>query len=178
MAELIKQRALIAEDAPRVATLVRAAFAAQAVATDPPASAMRVTANDLTTHLRSNGGGAVAEAAAQIVGSILWSEQDCGLYISRLAVDPKWRRRGIALALLAAAEAAARAMGLPRLHLGTRLALTDNRALFAGAGFVEVSRHAHPGYAQPTWVAMEKRLSAGKGGAVRACNVPPSPNRS
>jgi hypothetical protein len=36
--------------------------------------------------------------------------------------------------------------------------LTGNRRLFAACGFVEIARHAHPGYAAPTWVEMEKRL--------------------
>jgi hypothetical protein len=44
------------------------------------------------------------------------------------------------------------------VYLGTRLVLTDNRLLFASCGFVEVALHAHPGYAAPTSVEMEKRL--------------------
>ena len=76
----------------------------------------------------------------------------------------RWRRRGdgrgIAKALVAAAEAAARAMGLPRIHLSTRLVLLDNRRLFAACGFVETTREAHPGYAEATLVNMEKRLIA------------------
>jgi hypothetical protein len=55
-------------------------------------------------------------------------------------------------------ESAARAIGQVRLHLGTRLVLLDNRRLFASCGFVEVSQQAHPGYTEPTWVVMEKRL--------------------
>jgi GNAT superfamily N-acetyltransferase len=89
---------------------------------------------------------------------VLWTERDAGLYIGRLAVLPDWRRRGLARALLARAEAEARARKLPRLHLGTRLALTNNRRLFAAAGFLETREHAHEGYDRPTWVQMEKRL--------------------
>jgi penicillin-binding protein 2 len=37
--------------------------------------------------------------------------------------------------------------------------LADNRRLFARCGFVETAQHAHPGYAQPTFVDMEKRLA-------------------
>jgi hypothetical protein len=49
-------------------------------------------------------------------------------------------------------------MALPRIHLSTRLVLLDNRRLFAACGFVETTCHAHPGYAEPTFVNMEKRL--------------------
>ena len=147
-------------DAAAVAALIRAAFAAQSVPTDPPASALGLTAADVRAHLAAGGGGTVVEEAGVMVASILWSQEDRGLYIARLAVAPAWRRRGHARALLRAAEEAARAAGLAQLHLGTRLALLDNRRLFAEAGFLEVARHAHPGYAEPTWVALEKRLAA------------------
>ena len=105
----------------------------------------------------------MAEAAGGLAGSALWSEQDGGLYLARLAVAPAWRGRGIAKALVAAAEAAARRWRLPRIHLSTRLVLLDNRRLFAACGFVETTREAHPGYAEPTFVNMEKRLALAAG---------------
>jgi hypothetical protein len=43
--------------------------------------------------------------------------------------------------------------------LSTRLALIDNRRLFASCGFREGEQHAHPGYAAPTFVDMEKLLT-------------------
>jgi predicted N-acetyltransferase YhbS len=145
-------------DAVAVAALVRAAFAAQSVVTAPLPSALRVTEAEVGAILRT-GGGAVAESGGHIVGSVLWQEQDGGLYVSRLAVAPAWRGRGIARGLLATSEAAARAMGLPRMHLSTRLVLSDNRHLFGSCGFVETTREAHPGYSAPTSVNLEKRLS-------------------
>jgi predicted N-acetyltransferase YhbS len=156
---LFRLRAMRPEDAAAIAALIRAAFSAQSVVTDPLPSALRTTDTDVTEHLRI-GGGAVAEAADALAGSALWAEQGGGLYLARLAVAPAWRGRGIAKALVAAAEAAARAMGLPRMHLSTRLVLLDNRRLFAVCGFVETTREAHPGYAEPTFVNMEKRLIA------------------
>ena len=152
-------RPIMAADAVGVAALIRAAFAAQSAVTDPLPSALRVTDADVAAHLRT-GAGAVAEAANQPVGAALWVDQDGGLYLSWLAVHPAWHGRGIAKALVAAAELAARAIGLPRLHLSTRLVLLDNRRLFAGRGFVETTRETHPGYAEPTFVNMEKPLDA------------------
>lgn len=150
-------RPIVHADAAAVAALIRLAFAAQSVVTDPLPSALRVTEADVVAHLW-DGGGAVAEARGRLAGSVMWSEQDGGLYISRLAVAPSWRGRGIAKALVATAEAEGRRMGLPRLHLSTRIPLLDNRSLFAACGFVETTRRAHPGYAEPTSVHMEKRL--------------------
>ena len=150
-------RDLTALDADAVAALITRAFAAQPVQVDPAPSALRVTGSHVLAVLKE-GGGAGAEAGGMLAGAVLWEEKDGGLYVSRLSVAPEWRGRGIAVRLLAAAEEAARGKGLPRLHLGTRLALEGNRRLFARFGFREVAFHAHPGYASPTWVEMEKRI--------------------
>lgn len=155
-------RAMSLADADAVAALIRAVFAAQPVATGPPPSALRVTASDVATHLQ-RGGGAVAEVDGVLVGSVLWEERDGGLYASRVAVAPGWRRRGIARALLGAAEAAAREMHLPCLRLATRLVLADNRRLFAACGFVETVQTAHAGYTEPTSVTMEKLVNLSRG---------------
>jgi GNAT superfamily N-acetyltransferase len=150
-------RAIVPADAAATAALIRAAFVAQSVVTDPLPSALRITAGDVAGHLRI-GGGAVAEVRGELVGSALWAERDDALYFGRLAVAPAWRGHGIAKSLLTAAEGAARAMALPRIRLSTRLALLDTRRLFAACGFVETTREAHPGFAEPTFVNMEKRL--------------------
>jgi GNAT superfamily N-acetyltransferase len=151
---------LAAADAAPVAAIIRAAFAVQPVPPDPPMSALRVNEADIVAHLAQGGGGVVAEFGGTLAGSALWQAKDCALYLSRIAVAPARRRCGIGRALLAAAEAAARAQGLPVLRLSTRLVLEDNRKLFASCGFVETGRTAHAGYAQPTSVDMAKRLSA------------------
>ncbi len=179
MEHTVSLRPLCEADAEAVAALVRRAFAAQSVPTDPPASALRLAGEDVRAHLAAGGGGVVATPGAVGAGSnapgqspplgsglapvasVMWVEQDGCLYIARLAVDPAWRRRGVARVLLAAAETAAEERRLPRLHLGTRIVLADNLALFRACGFAEIARHAHPGYASPTWVELEKRLGAG-----------------
>jgi ribosomal protein S18 acetylase RimI-like enzyme len=61
-------------------------------------------------------------------------------YVSSMAVDPRVRRRGVARALLAACEHAARRAGLSETWLHVREADSAARALYDGAGYVAVVR--------------------------------------
>ena len=151
-------RPLTTGDAAAAATLIRAAFAAQSRSTDPPSGALSETTASVAAKL-ADGGGAGAEADGALVGVVLWAEQAGALYIGRVSVAPRWRGRGVARALLTAAEMEARRRGLERMTLRVRLALEDNQRLFAGFGFAPVGQGAHPGYRQPTFLVMEKRLS-------------------
>jgi len=147
----------VAADAAAMAGLIRQAFAAQSRPTDPPPGALKETAATIAAEL-ARGGGAVAERGGALAGAVLWLEEERSLHVGRLAVHPDYRRRGLARALIAEAEREARRRGLARMHLGVRLVLDDNRRLFESCGFVEVSRHAHEGFSEPTWMRMERRL--------------------
>ena len=96
---------------------------------------MRETTESLAARL-DEGGGAALEAEGALIGALLWAERDEALFLGRLAVDPRWRGRGAAHVLLAAAEAEARRRGLARLRLNVRLALEENRRLFEAWGFL------------------------------------------
>lgn len=150
-------RPLTTKDAATSASLIREAFAAQSRATDPPPGALGETTASVAAKL-VEGGGAGAEAEGALVGVVLWAEKDGGLYIGRVSVAPGWRGRGVARALLAAGEAEARRRGLKRMTLRVRLALEENQRLFAAFGFASVGQGAHPGYREPTFTVMEKRL--------------------
>ena len=144
-------------DATVVADLIRRAFAAQPRPTNPPSSALRETAATIIAHLE-RGGGAVLERDRLVVGAVLWEVEDGALYISRVSVDPGYRRQGIARALVDEAEREARRRRLPRMTLGVRLELEENRQLFRSCGFEDLEFRRHEGYTEPTWVLMERRL--------------------
>lgn len=152
---MFQLRPIAMSDAAAVAALIRAAFTGIDPPLDPPPSALGETADSVARHIESHGGH-VAEIG-RVVGSVLWQERDNGLYVGRLSVAQEARGQGIARALIEAAIAQAHADGLPRVHLGTRLALTGNRRLFASLGFIEIALHSHAGYSQPTWVEMERQ---------------------
>jgi ribosomal protein S18 acetylase RimI-like enzyme len=79
------------------------------------------------------------------------------LYIDALAVDPSFRRRGAARALLAQAERQARSRGLPSVALDTTVDNAAARALYAAAGFREVATR-RPLRGLPAFLGLVKGL--------------------
>lgn len=137
--------------------LIHAAFGAMAGRIDPPSSAMALTPATLAekaareTLLLAHLDGALA-------GCAFVAETGDAACLSKLAVAPVLQRRGVGRALVAAAEAEARARGLRRLRLETRIELLETQAAFAAMGFEQVGTTAHPGYARPTSVTLEKAV--------------------
>ena len=151
-------RAGTTADATLLSRVIIGAFSAYEIRLDPPSSALKETPEATREKLATHGA-AIAESDGKVVGCVLFTPEDASaLYIGRLAVDPGWRRRGVARALIAYAEAEARRRGRDRLRIQVRIALTGNQALFQSCGFVETGREAHPGYTEPTTILMEKRL--------------------
>ncbi len=64
----------------------------------------------------------------------------------------------MAARLLAIAETESRRQGFAIARLRVRLDLPGNRRLFERCGYQETARLSHPGYEQPTFAVMEKRL--------------------
>jgi GNAT superfamily N-acetyltransferase len=151
-------RPLCMAEADSAAALIRLAFAHLPVPVTPAPSALRETAEGVAAML-AEGGGAAAEDVGGLAGVVLWAPKQGGLYMGRLAVRPDRRGQGLARALVAAAEAEARRLALPRLHLSVRLALAGNRRFFVRSGFRETTMHSHPGFTEPTFVDMEKSLA-------------------
>lgn len=139
-----------------VLALVHEAFAGL----EPPSGVMSETVADIEQRFKA-GPVLIAEAGAELVGSVFCAVNGDALYLTRLATLPAWRRRGIAQALMAAAEAQVRATGVKRLALRVRISLPQNRQYFERLGFIATGQGQEPG--RTPYTAMERRLS-GQGG--------------
>src|SRR5438270_13289560 len=97
-------------DASLVRDLMREAFAECAERLQPPSGSLTESLEDVATFLE-RGGAFIAWDEAQAVGTARFEQTDDWLYVGRVSVLPAYRRRGIASALMAAAEAEAATRG-------------------------------------------------------------------
>ena len=134
-----------------VLPLLHHTFAGMEGRIDPPSSLHRldlVTLTDQATTGEVWGLGDPLDAVA------VFTVQRDALYLGKIA--SRRPGRGHARALIGAAEARARALGLPRLRLQTRVELVENHATFAALGFAKVGETAHVGYDRPTSLTYER----------------------
>jgi GNAT superfamily N-acetyltransferase len=116
---------------------------------DPPSGVLKETEADFAARLRDETC-FVVEDGGRLIASMFCRNDGDALYVCRLAVHPNWRRRGIANVLIDAAKAEARRIGMTRLTLGCRIALTSNLALFSRHGFTIIGHETHAGFSAPT----------------------------
>jgi len=136
-------------------SLLQRAFAGMEGRIDPPSSLHGMTVQSLAQTAQTAEIWAIGLPPRACM--ILTPKQG-HLYIGKLAVDPSQQGRGFARILMTHAETRARALGLPALHLETRIELTENHALFQHLGFIETDRTAHPGFDRPTSITFAKSL--------------------
>ncbi|HKU93808.1 MAG TPA: GNAT family N-acetyltransferase [Vineibacter sp.] len=169
-ARIIIVRHATATDAAVIAGMINAAFAQYLGRLKPNPGALAETAETIAPQLARPGGGAVALCAngaggpPAIAGAVLFKPEDNDLYFGRLAVPPDRRGHGVAGALIRFVEDEARRRDCAGIVLGVRIVLPENQSLFARHGFAEISRHAHEGYTEPTWIKMRKPLSSSRFG--------------
>lgn len=76
----------------------------------------------------------VAEEDGSVVGFATWAEADGSIELEDLFVDPGWRRRGIATALVGRIVDVLRARGAESLEV---TANTHAREFYSAAGFID-----------------------------------------
>jgi GNAT superfamily N-acetyltransferase len=149
----IRRAAVDFADWEAVRTLIHDAFASMEGRIDPPSSALRLTPQSMAADAAS-GALLLAELGSTLVGCVFVRPKHDALYIGKLAVRPGLQGSGIGKALVGAARAEARTLGLEALELQTRIELTENHAAFARMGFTKTAETAHRGYARPTSITM------------------------
>jgi ribosomal protein S18 acetylase RimI-like enzyme len=85
----------------------------------------------------------VAERGGDVVGLIVLGVDDEGFYVDNVAVDPWHQGSGVGRALLEHAEAVARRRRFDSIYLYTHELMSENRAMYARAGYVEYDRRRH-----------------------------------
>src|SRR6185295_16794501 len=88
----------------------------------------------------------VAVEADRVVGAIVMQDAAEGFCVDNVAVRPRVKGTGIERRLLQLAEAEARRGGHGAIHLATHELMTENRALYARAGYVEYAHRVVNGY--------------------------------
>jgi GNAT superfamily N-acetyltransferase len=136
-------RLVMASDAALVRELMLTGFAQFQDVLDPPSGAFRETVEDVAAAI-GRGGAAVAWLGETPVGSVRFEPEGSWLYIGRLAVIPEARRRGVAQALMLAAEAQAPRFGVLEAQLSMREVLPGNRALFEKLEYDVIAIEPHP----------------------------------
>jgi GNAT superfamily N-acetyltransferase len=156
-AEAIRVREATVADVPALLGLVHAAFEQYRGRLDPPSGAHRETEATLRSALAA-GGALLANADDTPVGCVFYHRDGERVDLGRLSVLPAFRRHGIGQMLTGEVERRARALGVPRVELGVRLALPSLRAYYERCGYRVVREEMHAGYRAPTYVVMAKDL--------------------
>jgi predicted N-acetyltransferase YhbS len=144
-------------DAAAIQGVIHAAFAEYRGKLEPPSGAHNETVATVREKLAA-GRALLASAGGDAVGCVFYEPEADHIYLYRLAVVPAYRRRGLGQALIARVEERARELRLPRVRIGVRTALARQQAYYQRLGYRPVEARAHPGYAEPTYLILEKQI--------------------
>ena len=121
-------------DAMLIHWLTQAAFAEYG--TQPGTStALKETQEGVAALLNEGNRALVALLNGLPVACVRYRIEGDAFYFFRLSVDPDYRRKGLASALVCHLEALATELGLSRLTCSVRMGKADNVALYTGLGF-------------------------------------------
>lgn len=139
------------DDLPAIRALIGAAYSRYLSRMDkPPAPMLR------------DYGPSVEAGTTWVTGSPLTAvltlyPRDDHMYVENIAVDPGAQGRGLGRALMEFAEQEAARRRLSRMALVTHEVMTENQAIYARLGYVEIERRTEDGYRR---IYMEKPLAS------------------
>ena len=153
----ITLRAATEDDIPTIVALIHAAFKEYDGAIDPPSGAHKESAEKIREKMTTERA-VLALLGDQALACVFYRDEGDHMYFGRLAVLPEYRNHGISAVLIAYVEERARALGLPRVQLGVRVALPHLRTRYERLGYRVIEERRHAGYVEPTYLVMEKLL--------------------
>ena len=144
-------------DFPALLALITHAFAGMEGRIDPPSSILALDVDDLRAKAQAEDFFVIRQGGRPIA-CLFGLPRGAEYYVGKLAVAQDHRRAGLARALIDAAGARARSLGLGALCLQSRVELVENHATFARLGFVQTGTSTHPGFARPTSIWFRRDL--------------------
>jgi ribosomal protein S18 acetylase RimI-like enzyme len=143
-------RRATADDLPAIRAVIGAAYARYLTRMDkPPAPMFR----DYGPSIEA---GTTWVTGSPITAVLTLYPRDDHMYVENIAVDPSAQGRGLGRALMEFAEQEAARRTLNRMALVTHEVMTENQAIYARLGYVEIERRAEDGYRR---IYMEKPLT-------------------
>jgi ribosomal protein S18 acetylase RimI-like enzyme len=145
------------QEAPEILRVMQAAFLEYNGVLDPPSGVHHETVESVKQKLQT-GNFVLAEINYEIVGCVFYENKVSYVDLGRLSVIPQHRRQGIGRMLIDYVEQKARQNQIPNVRLGVRMVLVNLRRYYEGLGYKIISLETHAGYAEPTYVLMEKAV--------------------
>jgi ribosomal protein S18 acetylase RimI-like enzyme len=142
-------RRATAADLPAIGALIDAAYAKYLTRMDKAPAPM------LRDYGPSVQAGTTWVTGSPITAVLTLYPRDDHLYVENIAVHPAAQGRGLGRALMSFAEQEAARRGLTRMALVTHEVMTENQAIYARLGYVEVERRVEDGYRR---IYLEKTL--------------------
>lgn len=143
-------RRAVAEDLPAIRAVIDAAYARYLTRMDKPPAPM------FRDYGPSVEAGTTWVTGSPITAVLTLYPRDDHLYVENIAVAPSAQGRGLGRALMEFAEQEAARRGLSRMALVTHEAMTENQAIYARLGYVEIERRSEDGYRR---IYLEKPLT-------------------
>ena len=143
-------RRATADDLPATRAVIHATYAKYLPRMDKPPAPM------LRDYGPSVEAGTTRVTGSPVTAVLTLCPRDDHLYVENIAVDPSAQGRGLGRALMEFAEQEAARRRLNRMALVTHEAMTENQAIYARLGYVEIERRAEDGYRR---IYLEKPLT-------------------
>jgi len=147
----LQPRPATAADAKAIARCVHAAYSHYVARIGGPPGPML---DDYRQVVRDHRVWAI-ESGGEVVGAVVLMEKGDTLLLDNVAVMPSRQGEGLGRRLIRRAEAEARRLGYDSLDLYTHERMTENLAMYARNGYVEIERRVERGFPR---VYMRKRL--------------------